>query len=334
MSPIILFAQVIIRSLSAIVTFLFGWIITTFSGNLPTSIARGLTVIAVLGGLWWYLVISVLWPPIFRVVTQVAPQLAPRHALILALTWPSLLLIPLIAGGVLLYMRGVPLRPLRSALPILWQGLQTTVGYGLAIPFMLVSAAARVGAIYLYRLQTEHLPIQLHPDGYPQVLHDLHTTLRAAGYPMTLQHSAWTLRLPAWLLARLAPSLLPYVIAEEAYALVGTAHRLSITVHPYDIMIIGRDDTPSAVHVALMAGPPFTGAYWTWDPIAHAFEDRMRALEQRWSAASPSERENLATAVHDLQQEVLALRTISYADWMVLSHLVMRQVECMRESRQ
>lgn len=319
---------VVFRSLGRIVTFLFGWAIIRFFGEMPSMKKYLLSSIALLSVAWWYFVVSLIWPPVFTLLVRIQPQAARETGLINWVTWPAILAIPLLTGVLTMFVDEKPKPGIWGKLRPVLQGYLVAPGFGIAILTMMLVSTGLVIYSTIRQMKVEHVPILLKPDGYQQVLMDLTKALEQSGYKITRHPTPWVLKPPEWILAVFASNIFKGVAPKEACILSGDCDMLNVVIHTADIAVSAQKETAVRARAVITTNVPFTEAYLTWDKGSRAFEDRVAAIRKRYLGKGPQ-------AIPQAQQEIEQLKAsiyvkgVPFQQWEVLYREVLQLEEAL-----
>lgn len=317
-----------LRSLGRILAFLFGWAIIRFFGKMPAAKQYLLSGIALFSLLWWFLLLSWAWPPLFGMVGRLQPQVARESGWLALVTWPGIIGLPPLVGLLSLFVDEEPPRGWWPKLKQLLQGYLIAPGFGVAIFLMVLVGTWLVAYKYLRQLRMEHIPITIRRGGYDTVLHDLAAALRQSGYQIEERPLPWLLRPPVWVLSKFAGAILQGITPQEPRMLQGDRYHLAIIVHPTDIAITAAGTTAMRARAIITTNVPFTAAYLTWSKEARAFEDRIAALRDRYAGRGMNGLPESLAAITSLKEEIY-LTGISFEEWEVIYREVLQLQEAL-----
>jgi len=129
-----------------------------------------------------------------------------------------------------------------------------------------------------------HVPIVVKPDGYDQLVADLHDAVASADLPTTAAEAARVLTLPAWVLTRVAGGNVRKLRPDRLVELTGPD--LRIGVYPSDIAISGTAHDRTRARAAILSRLATTSAHLTTSAEAQAVEDRLEEVAGGRTAGS------------------------------------------------
>ncbi len=129
-----------------------------------------------------------------------------------------------------------------------------------------------------------HVPIVVKPDGYDQLVADLHDAVASVDLPTTAADAPWVLTLPAWILSRVAGDNVRKLRPDRLVELAGP--NLRIGVYPSDIAISGTAHDRTRARAAILSRLATTAAHLTTSAEAQAVEDRIEKVAAKGQTAA------------------------------------------------
>jgi hypothetical protein len=261
-----------------LMTSALGWASSLLFGRVPRSHQIYLVLMMAWSFLWIVFVLALVLPSVGSLLLSATPHppFVDRAWLGVALVL-GVVFVPLFVGlaGYLVPAEGE--RP--GGIVVLREVLR---GY-LLVPVIsgLLVFLAGVGVARKIRSRRHgwsdtHVPIVVKPDGYEQLVVDLHDALASAAIPVTAEDAPWVLTLPAQILTRVAGGNVRKLRPDRLMDLNGPG--LRIGVYPSDIAISGTTHDRIRARAAIVSRLATTSAHMTTSAEAQAVEDRLERL--------------------------------------------------------
>jgi hypothetical protein len=163
-----------------------------------------------------------------------------------------------------------------------------------------------------------HVPIVVKPDGYDQLVADLHDAVASADLPTTAADANRVLTLPAWVLTRVAGGNVRKLRPDRLVELTGPD--LRIGVYPSDIAISGTAHDRTRARAAILSRLATTSAHLTTSAEAQAVEDRLEQVAKESRTARGMESGGRRDAFTAVDTQLLDL-PIASDEWDILYRL-------------
>jgi hypothetical protein len=163
-----------------------------------------------------------------------------------------------------------------------------------------------------------HVPIVVKPDGYDQLVADLHDAVASADLPTTVEEATRVLTLPAWVLTRVAGGNVRRLRPDRLVELTGPD--LRIGVYPSDIAISGTAYDRTRARAAILSRLATTSAHLTTSKEAQAVEDRLEKVANEGRTAGAMAGGGMRDAFRAVDTLLLDLQ-IPTDEWDILYRL-------------
>ncbi|HEY5435944.1 MAG TPA: hypothetical protein VIK13_11985 [Candidatus Limnocylindrales bacterium] len=163
-----------------------------------------------------------------------------------------------------------------------------------------------------------HVPIVVKPDGYDQLVADLHDAVASADLPTTAADANRVLTLPAWVLTRVAGGNVRKLRPDRLVELTGPD--LRIGVYPSDIAISGTAHDRTRARAAILSRLATTSAHLTTSAEAQAVEDRLEKVATEGRTAGAMAGGGMRDAIRAVDTLLLDLQ-IPTDEWDILYRL-------------
>ena len=131
-----------------------------------------------------------------------------------------------------------------------------------------------------------HVPIVAKPDGYDQLVDDLHDAVAAVDLPTSAELAPRVLTMPALVLTAVAGANVRSLRPDRIVELVGPDLRIGI--YPSDIAISGTTERRVRARAAVLSRLSTTAAHLTTSAEAQAVEDRLQKVAEAQAGAGGS----------------------------------------------
>ncbi len=181
--------------------------------------------------------------------------------------------------------------------------------FGLAITLILMTLLVPVLKIQdlVKRWTSQHVPMIIDRHDYLEIVAQIRRALADHGIPTVAKQASWMIRLPTKILTTFSGATLHSLISSELTELVSP--QLSVTLHPADLIIRGKERDTIRVRAILTEFLTFTKAHLTWTKEANEIEDLLLAI---WK--SPANGRAQLAKVETLMRET----QLAFEEWDIL----------------
>lgn len=290
-----------------------GWATLLLFGRVPAS-RQMLLLVIVFGALVWVaLIVGVLVPDVGALLIAAVPL--PDFV---DETWVRLamlvgaLVTPLLIGAAATFIVAKEQRPQGFGLVrAVLRGYPFSAVLTVTIVVLALVATFRKLRALAKRWESAHVALIAKPDGYDEVVSNVHEALRGAGLELARRPAGKLVSTPPKLLDAVAGRTLGSLVPDQLIELHGAS--LEILVYPSDLALVGAKLDVARARAAIMSTLPATPAYQTSTAEAQKVEDDIQALAQRTDGVP-------AAALEELDRR-LARLTVPFEDWDVLYRL-------------
>ena len=266
------------RMAGDLLTSALGWASSLLFGRVPRSHQVFLVLMMALSLLWMVAILGVVLPSINSLLLAGTP-----HPPFVNRAWLGVALIVLAAflplgvglAGYLVPASGEREEGAGVAREVLRGYLLAPVISGLLVFLAGVGIVRKVRSAR-HGWADVHVPIVVKPDGYDEVVRDLHDALVGAGLEVTAEDAPRVLTVPAEVLTRVAGPNVRKLRPDHLVDL--DAKDLRVGVYPSDIAISGGPSERTRARAAILSRLATSAAHLTTSAEAQKVEDRLERL--------------------------------------------------------
>jgi hypothetical protein len=305
------------RRLGDLVQAVFGWVIVGLFGRLERKRQLGLSVALILAISWPLLVLGVFLPGVAARALAFLPLeqwmgTGPLRAMWMALA----LLSPIGVGAIVRWV--APDRALHGGvLRTVLGGYPITVGFAVSFLITLVVVPfTKLGAL-ARGWHDEHVFLQVREGAYRRVLDELAGVAASAGLEVQERAVPTSMALATRVIKWFARGSLDAIVADDPRML--RSEELQIYLYPADLLLRGDEARCARFRAAMLRRLPLGAAYQTSEPAAQAIEDEIQRL---WDIVAhhhgPDEIGGAARSRLRSITEELDHAAIAYPQWVLL----------------
>ena len=303
------------RSAGKLLNTVFAWATVLLFGRVPEERQIYVSAIAFGSVIWLVVLVGVAFPTAgtFLLSFVPLPEWVDKKWVRLAML-AAVIVIPAVVGAISIVMLDKTQRP-RGAAAIakaVLRGYPYTIGLAATLALMTLFAPIIKVRTLAKRWTSEHVPVLIEPDDYPEVVDASKRALEAGGFKTARRRPSWLLRAPTKILTMFARDAVANLVADRMTLLASSG--LEVLLHPADLVISARKGTAARARAILAERLVFTPAHLTWTKEANEVEDRLVAI---WKARDASPLRVVQRALATVERDLRELE-IPYEEWEVL----------------
>ena len=308
----------ITQSLGRILNTAFSWATLIFFGKVPEKRQTYFSIMALAAIVWLVVALGIAFPGFgaFVLAFIPLPEWVDRfwiRMIMLALT----LIVPIGVGVLAFYLTDRAKRPktIGAKAKAILRGYPCSLGLSLALVFMIVIAPIVKLIDVIRRREKAHIAMIVKSKDYLEVVDDIERVLKAGGYEVQRELAGWLLRAPTKLFTMLVGGVFENMVADQLTVL--KTRRIRVLLHPFDLVIQGRQKEIGRVQALITENLTFTRAYQTWSEIANQLEDRLLGI---WNVIKTTCRDDTDSCLNQVRAIEKDMKTsdITYDEWEVL----------------
>jgi hypothetical protein len=307
----------VFRSAGRLLNMAFGWATVMLFGRVPQDRQIYLSLVSFGSVIWLIALFSVAFPTVGTFVLSFVPLPEWVDRTWVRLTMLAVVIIlPAIVGVLATRLVDEDQRPKDTGgrVKMILRGYPYTIGLALTLIFMTIFAPVLKLRDAIRRWTTQHVPVMVEPQDYPQVVDDLERALHEGGFETQRGRPSWMLRFPTRLLGWFASSAVGDLVAEKLTRLYATSAQAEILLHPSDMVISGTEHDAARMRAVIAEHLPFTRAYLTWSAEANEIEDSLRRI---WQGVRAGGGQEALTQLRAIDARIQKL-DLPYEQWEVL----------------
>ncbi|MFB5663967.1 hypothetical protein [Alteribacillus sp. HJP-4] len=255
---------------------LFTMATASFFGRIPSKDDSKITLVGFLSVYWVFMLFAVAIP---EFAAEIIPFVPENEAIILAVAFALILIIPLICGGITLYIENQENAWYRQ---LIMGYVYTAIVGPLVIMLVVIVPSLKIPQI-LQLKSFEHIAIMVKKGEYDQALEKLTSTLENRHIHLQKKNVPIYLRIPFQWLIWVQENIFNRDMPKKMTILQGKVDgkELEIVMHATDISIIGEKETVKFATAILFEYMDITYLYYSWDDTSQQLEDEINNGFQR-----------------------------------------------------
>jgi hypothetical protein len=317
MAIIQLFVAFVSRSLSRILSTVFGWAVVALFGETSGPMKIWLSALVGVAAAWPILLAGIAAPKIAALALAFVPLPPWVPEWTVRLVWLALALaVPLTVGLTTAVQR--PTHAMReSRLVRMARGFPITFGVAGAFLIVFVTVPALRIMSFIRRRIDLHIPLVTDVDSYEAVAAEIARTLTTQGFVVTAAPPPWWMTAPSRLLLWVdSTSFGAYVPRRFAYY---RGEQLEAALYPNGLLLRGREQDAAWAHGMLVEALTATPALQTFDPGAQDIEKQIRRVWQVYRLQPEAHRNSsaLTARLEEIGDEIRRL-PVAYDEWQIV----------------
>ena len=246
-----LFAAVT-RSAGKLLNTVFAWATVLLFGRVPEDRQIYVSAIAFGSVIWLVVLVGVAFPAVgtFLLSFVPLPDWVDKTWVRLAML-AAVIVIPAVVGAISVVMLDKPQRP-RGAAAVtkaVLRGYPYTIGLAITLAMMTLFAPIIKVRTLAKRWTSEHVPVLVEAEDYPEVVDATQRALEAGGFQTHRRRPSWLLRAPTNILTKFARGAVADLVADRMTLLA--SREFEVLLHPSDLIISAREGTAARVRAIL-----------------------------------------------------------------------------------
>ena len=321
------------RSLSRILSTVFGWAVVALFGETSGPQKIWLSGLVGVAAAWPILLAGIAAPKIAAMALAFVPLPAWVPAWTVRIVWIALALaVPLTVGLTTAVQR--PTRAMReSRLLRMARGFPITFGVAGAFLIVFVTVPALRIMSFIRRRIDLHIPLVTDVDSYEAVATEIARTLTAQGFAVTAAPPPWWMTAPSRLLLWVdSTSFRAYVPRRFAYF---RGEQLEVALYPNGLLLRGKEQDTAWAHGILVEALTATPGLQTFDPDAQDIEKQIRRVWQVFRQQPDAHRSATALVgrLEEIGEEIRRL-PVSYDEWQIVYRQALQLGRALNGERQ
>jgi Putative Actinobacterial Holin-X, holin superfamily III len=321
------------RSLSRILSTVFGWAVVALFGETSGPLKIWLSALVGVAAAWPILLAGIAWPKITALVLAFVPLPTWAPAWTVRIVWVALALVVPLSVGLTTAVQRPTHAMSESRFLRMARGFPITFGIAGAFLIVFVTVPAlRVMSLIRRRIDL-HIPLVTDVDSYEAVATVIARTLTAQGFAVTASVPPWWMTAPSRLLLWVdSTSFRAYVPRRFAYF---RGARLEAALYPNGLLLRGREQDTAWAHGILVEALTATPGLQTFDPGAQDIEKQIRRVWQVYRQRPEAHRSASALLgrLEEIGKEIRSL-PVPYDEWQIVYRQALQLGRALNGERQ
>jgi hypothetical protein len=294
----------------------FGWATLMLFGKVPSRKQTLLSLVALGALLWMVTVVGIISPSaatFLLAFSKLPDRFAEKWGRIIMIGLAVVL--PPIVGLLARYVASEEKLGAKDYVLGALKGYPYTFGLALSLIVTLFVAPVHKIRQLSKRWSSEHIPLVVEPDDYPEVIGQVKDALHEGGIDVERKKLNWFFALPAKILSLFGGKQAKRLVGDRLSLLA--APDLEVVLYPSDLVITGPEQKVTRAHAVLTDRLTVTKAHLTWDKESQELEDRLRRLVARAEQSRNGPSRELFDELYQIELALEKLH-VAYEEWEVV----------------
>ncbi len=333
MAIIQLFLALVSRSLSRVLSTVFGWAVVALFGETSGAKKMWLSALVGVAAAWPILLIGIAAPKIAALALAFVPLPRWVPSWSVRIVWIVLALAVPVTVGLTTAVQRPAHAAHESRLVRMVRGFPIT--FGVAGAFLVVFATTPALRImsFIRRHIDLHIPVVTDADSYEAVASEIERTLTGHGFDVQPATPPWWMTAPSRILLWVdSASFAAFVPRRFAYY---GGRELEVALYPNGLLLRGPEQGTAWAHGVLVEALTATPGLQTFDPGAQDIEKQIRRVWQVYRERPLAHRDShaLVARLTEIAQEIRQL-PVPYDEWQIVYRQALQLGRALHGERQ